>query len=370
MPCTNIEMENRKLLNEPEITPAGLKRPSGYAWTWLNLIFTILLLGIGLWYLMGRTTIKEIVAALASANPLPVMLSVITILLILLLKAWRWQLMFVPRRQAPAYHASFWALLLGAYVNILLPIFRLGEIARIFALESLAAIPKTKALATLVMEKSVDMVMLGLMVAVLLTAVFLPDSLNFPTTTSLVGVLALLLLLFLYLVAVYTEQAIQLLQMIFSRLPEKIERRLSRWSVSGLTGLAALRSRRLSLLLLALSLLIAGLSMLTPWLLFSAFHLPLGWREAMLIHVAVTIALAPPTTPVKIGIFDGVVAFFLLQFGVQDEATIISYTILYHLIAVLPLIILGAVAATRAQWRWSYARRARSLPTQTTNSPD
>jgi uncharacterized membrane protein YbhN (UPF0104 family) len=75
----------------------------------------------------------------------------------------------------------------------------------------------------------------------------------------------------------------------------------------------------------------------------------LGWVAAAIINVAIMVALVPPTTPGKIGIFDGVVAFLLLQFGVKNEAVIASYTIVYHLIVILPLIILGSIAVSRTR---------------------
>jgi hypothetical protein len=343
-------MDDQNLLKEQELGQHEGKRPSGNAWTWFNLMLTLFLLAVGTWYLASRTSANEILNALRSANLVQIILSTGTIILVLALKAWRWQLMFVPRQQAPTYPAAFWALLLGAYVNVLLPVFRLGEVARLFALEKLANIRKAQTLATLVLEKTLDLIFLGLTVAVLVTAVIIPTSLNITSTTLLISTLALLLLLLLYLTAVYTEPIVQLMQAIFSRFPAKLNQRLGQWTQSSLIGLGALRDKQLALLLLGSSLIIAILSVVTPWLLFSALQLPLGWVEAAVLHVAVTIALVPPTTPGKIGIFDGVVAFLLWQFGISDEATIISYTLLYHLVVIVPLIILGSLAAARSNW--------------------
>ncbi|MEM7330879.1 MAG: hypothetical protein AAF490_02220, partial [Chloroflexota bacterium] len=66
-----------------------------------------------------------------------------------------------------------------------------------------------------------------------------------------------------------------------------------------------------------------------------------------------SIALVPPSTPAKIGVFDGVVAFLLVQFGLQNEAIIIGYTLIFHLIIYLPQIIFGVFASWQTNWQWS-----------------
>ena len=45
----------------------------------------------------------------------------------------------------------------------------------------------------------------------------------------------------------------------------------------------------------------------------------------------------------------------LLQLGVTDEAAVAGYAILFYLVAIVPPIALGVVAASRSQWRWSSA---------------
>jgi hypothetical protein len=74
--------------------------------------------------------------------------------------------------------------------------------------------------------------------------------------------------------------------------------------------------------------------------------------DAALIHIAVTIAITPPSTPAKIGVFNGAAALMLWQFGLSDETAIAGYAILLYLVVVAPQIILGLVAASRSKWRW------------------
>ena len=45
----------------------------------------------------------------------------------------------------------------------------------------------------------------------------------------------------------------------------------------------------------------------------------------------------------------------LLQLGLSDETAIAGYAILFYLVAILPPILFGIVAASRSRWRWSAA---------------
>lgn len=338
-------------MNQSDLLPNQLPKQTTRQrlWAWFTVLLTILLLAAGVWYLVSRVSLAEMAQALAGANPWLIMAAVAATILTLLLKAWRWQLMFPPLNQAPPLPPFFWAMLIGAYLNILIPFLRLGELTRLVVLDRQTGIKKAQALATLVLEKTLELLMLGVMVLAVLTAVTLPPSLNQTTTTLTASAAALFMLLLLYLTAAHTELVIRVMVAIFSRLPTVLGQRLSRWTVSGLAGLAALRSRRLSLLLIGISILIALCSVATPLLLLWAFGLPFGWVEAAIINIAIMVALVPPSTPGKIGIFDGVVAFLLLQFGYNNEAVIISYTVVYHLVLVLPLIVLGSYASIRTK---------------------
>jgi uncharacterized protein (TIRG00374 family) len=326
---------------------------------WFNLVLSILLIALGIWYLAGKVSLKEGIQAILLAKPGYVLLGVFIVLATLLVKAWRWQLMFMTSDDSLRLTPFFWASLLGQYVNLIVPFMRLGEIARIYALNRQTDIAMARSLGTLVVEKVLDLIMFTLTIAILLPLVILPEIISEPGW--ILWTLPFATLLVLYLLAYKTKLITRFFQAMADKFPAQFGKRLLRWSISGLEGLASLRNHRLSLLLVASSAFIALLSLLLPFVLFLAFDLPLGLVAATLIHVAVTIAITPPSTPGKIGVFNGAVAFVLIYFGLADEAIIISYSIVFHLVAVLPQIVLGIIAASRTNWRWQ-----RSLEQQMT----
>jgi uncharacterized membrane protein YbhN (UPF0104 family) len=130
-------------------------------------------------------------------------------------------------------------------------------------------------------------------------------------------------------------------------LPERLSQRLLPLVTAGLEGLASLRERRSVVAILASSVLVAFLYILTPFLLLHAFNIPLGLAEAASIHVVLNIGTIPSWAPANVGIFEFLVAFMLRQFNQTDSGVIAGYTLLLHLVIVLPQIVIGGLAALR-----------------------
>jgi glycosyltransferase 2 family protein len=340
---------NTPLANAPLAMPAPSARSRWLSW--LSWLLTAVLLAAGLWYILQKVTLAAMWAALSQAHLGYVLAALAVILATLWLKAWRWQYLFVPQpaEQPQPLRPLFWSMMLGQYVNLMVPFFRLGEVARLLSLDQQTGVGKARTLGTLVVEKTLDILMLVLTVTVILPFIVLPDFVNNPFTLGVIGGFTFLAL---YLLAYQTHLVVRLSRRLIRPLPAALHDRLLRVIISGLEGLAALRRPRLTLVLLLQSLLIAVLSVLTPYLLFPAFGIPLGLAEAALINVVVLIVSTPPSTPARIGVFDGTVSFMLFRFGLVSEAMIVSYTIIFHLVVMLPQIVLGSAAVSRTNWRW------------------
>lgn len=319
--------------------------------SWLSWLATAVLLAVGLWYILQKVTLAAMWQALTQAQLGYVLAALLVILATLWLKAWRWQYLFVPQpdESPQPMRLLFWSMMLGQYVNLMVPFFRLGEVARLLSLDQQTGVGKARTLGTLVVEKTLDIIMLVLTIVLILPFIVLPDFVSTPVTLGLVGGIGFVTL---YLLAYQTHLVVGVSRRLIRPLPPKIHNPLLRLIISGLEGLAALRRPRLTLILLLQSALIAILSVLTPYLLFPAFQISLGLAEAALIHVVVMIVSTPPSTPARIGVFDGTVSFMLFRLGLAAEAVIISYTIVYHLVVMLPQIILGSTAVSRTNWRW------------------
>lgn len=317
---------------------------------WLNLALTAILIIAGLWFLSTRIDPLSLLAALLDASMGWVALSVFIMLLTITLKAVRWQLMFPTETPPVRLTSSFWALTLGQYVNLVVPLLRLGEVARLYALNQEQGTSPGRALGTLVVEKTLDLIFFGMTIILVIPFIILPDYVNNPGISLVL--LPLSFLSALYLLAYQTEFVIRFWRRLVSPLPQRPKSFLLRLAVAGLEGLAALRNRRLSLMMLLLSAAVAFLSIALPYTLFPALNIPLDFLDAVLVHIVVTIAIVPPTTPAKIGVLNGAAALALWQLGMTDETQIAGYSILLYMVVVIPQIILGLIAASRTKWRW------------------
>ena len=251
------------------------------------------------------------------------------------------------------YTAVFWAIWLGQFVNTVLPFLRLGEIGRAYAINQQMGTSKTQAVSTMLIEKSLELILLGLTVLLLIPFAVLPP--NTEQVGLFLAIIATLFLLGMGVVTSQTERVIALLQRILTPFPQRLKQWVNRHLILGLAGLAALRSRR-SLQAVGLSsILITSLDIALPYTLFFAFALPLSLSVAVLINVAVGLVTTPPTAPGELGIFEAAVFFVLAQVGqteVLGTAVIISYAIVFHLCTLLPKIVLGSLAAGQTNWSW------------------
>lgn len=331
---------------------------AGHGFPWLRVLLG-LLVGVGImWLAVRQVNLAEVGQAILHAHLTYIFLGLAVILLTMLAKAWRWQLLYYPTTPPPSLPGLFWAMTLGQFVNLVI---RLGEVARIYALEQDTAGVKARSLGTLVLEKTLDSLMLALTIALALPFVVLPAFVtNYVPSLLIITSLAAL---GLTLIAYRAEWVLRLfewgMRFVPASLRDRFMRRLMRLVGSGLLGLSALRSHRQTLVLVLLSAFIAFLGILTPLILFPALGLPFGLLEATLLHTILSIGLTPPSTPAKVGVFEWLTIWILGLVGLRDEALALSYGLIYHAVVILPQTVLGIIAAARLDWRQIFHARSR-----------
>src|SRR4051794_6540074 len=125
----------------------------------------------------------EVAAALAQANPVLVVLCLLTVVLAMWLKAVRWRLFF-PEPAKLSVGGLQEALYIGYMVNTVLPL-RAGEVVRAFAAAEIERTSRSTALATVLIEKVLDLGTMALLLF-LLGQIFpeLPDSARYAALLS------------------------------------------------------------------------------------------------------------------------------------------------------------------------------------------
>jgi len=123
-------------------------------------------IGIGVyltWYFFSGLTEEQITqtkGAFFEANYFWVALGLLTAVLSHMSRAYRWLFLLDPLGYKPSFANSFYSVMAGYIINFTVP--RSGEIARAGLMTSYEDIPFEKGFATIVIERVIDVIMLGI----------------------------------------------------------------------------------------------------------------------------------------------------------------------------------------------------------------
>ncbi len=319
--------------------------------TYASYLLGFLLAGGGLWFATRGLEATAVLTALQQAQLGPILLATAVITLTLVAKAWRWHMLFHPRHTAPPFPQVARTLFTAQFLNQALPVARLGDISRLFLLDLNQNLSKSQILGTIVLEKTLDLITLSLTLLLILPFLALPDTINQP---SLLLGLTLVASFILYLLAYQTPLVIRVVHQVSRLLPTPLQAKLLNVVAAGLEGLATLRHPATAVSLLLLSAVIGLLSILTPFILFAALGLQdMGANifHAALLNIVLAVGSLPVSVPGHVGIFEALVVFTLTPFTTADPAVIFSYALIFHLVAIIPIIIIGGLATARSGLR-------------------
>jgi hypothetical protein len=234
---------------------------------------------------------------------------------------------------------------------------RAGEVLRAVVLKKFEGVAISASLATIVVERVFDgVVMLGFVFLNLPELARLTVSSGFIgniQTLALWGAGVFLGVLALFiLTAMYPERAIWFVKWL-SRyvIPDRFRDQVIGLAESFLGGLAALRSPRDVLMIFLTSIVIWLLETGKYWFVMQAFPFEVNFFTLMLMNGIVNLATTIPSAPGYVGTFDAPGIAVLQAYGV-DNAIAAGYTLVLHLALWVPITVLGAYYMTRAGIKW------------------
>lgn len=302
-----------------------------------------------LWFSMRGVQLAAFRAELVDFSPALVTIAVASVILVAAAKALRWQWLYGSAGLDRPWSTHFSILMIAQMLNLVIPI-RLGEVARLGLMRQEGR-PVGVTFGTIVVEKGLDLLAVGLIVLLFAPVLLLPIGARSEAafTGPLVG-----LLIFLFLLAVGRFHA-PLLRLVDS-VPHPQSARLA-WLVSRvqqgaravLKSMAELRGTQL-LRVTALTAAIWLISLITVRIMLSAFGLELGWNAALALMLALTSSNWAPTPPAMIGVVGAVTVAVLAPFGVDQTQALALGTVL-NLVLVGPPVLVGGVALGIRLWR-------------------
>ena len=304
-------------------------------------------------YLFWEVDLHEVAARLANTHWGYLAASVALNLSSLWLRAWRWYYLFPPGSQ-PSH--LFNALMIGYMGNNLLPL-RAGEIVRVYVAARRGQRFWTT-LATVVVERALDGLALGLIMAALFLVTPIPAPLRWPAAIFLSADLAAMMLL--AVLAVAPEGCAAVIRALFHR-RAWVERRLLDVLGTMSEGLRGVRAGHHFLPILLSS---AGIWLLFALSVWTALHaaslnLPLAASWTVLAFLGLGVSL--PSSPGFVGVVQAAGVLALALFGVpRTEA--LSFSLLLHASQLFPVTLAGLVLLLVEHVSLSEATRAADAP--------
>ena len=318
---------------------------------WLGVVISALFL----WWAIGSLRLEDVWKSLQGARYGWLIPGVIVYFIAVWARAWRWHYLLRQLKAIPT-RTMFPIVAIGYMGNNIYPA-RAGEVLRSYVLREREGVPISASLATVIVERAFDgLVMLAFVFVNLPELARLTGDSGFAgSIRSLalvgVGVFFAAVLIFL-LLAVFPQRSMQLVIAFSNRMvPEKFREKVIALAERFLGGLASLRSPADVFMVLITSVVIWLLETGKYWFVMHAFPFEVSFFALMLMNGIVNLATTIPSAPGYIGTFDKPGITVLSAYGVPG-AVAAGYTLVLHAALWLPITLLGLYYMARERLSW------------------
>lgn len=326
---------------------------------WLQFTLGLLISLLFLWLALRGLRLSDFWSVVQQANYLWILPGIAVYFVGVWARAWRWHYLLGPVKKIPT-RQMFPITTIGYMGNNIYPA-RAGEVLRAVLLKRKQGVPVSASLATIIVERIFDgVVMLAFVFLNLPELATLSGDSGFAGNIqqlTLWGSAAFLgaLLVFL-LAAMFPQRSLDLAEKFLRFLSPAWQEKLRGILHKFLDGLASLRSPFHILMVFLTSVVIWLLETAKYWFVMHAFNFSVSFFALMLMNGIVNLATTIPSAPGYIGTFDAPGIAVLTAYGVP-QATAAGYTLTLHVALWLPITLLGAWFLAREGLRWNDSLR-------------
>lgn len=335
-----------------------IQSPTMKKWQfWLGVIISVLFI----WLALHGLQLDEFWSAVQKANYWWLLPGIGVYFVGVWVRAWRWHYLLKPIKEIPT-KTMFPITTIGYMGNNIYPA-RAGEVLRAVILKRKEGVSVSASLATIIVERIFDgVVMLAFVFVNLPELAKLTSASGFVGNIQQVAVIGTGLflgaLVVFLLAAMFPHATAKIGLWFIHRLtPKRLHERIIGLMNKFLDGLASLRSPWNVLMVFFTSVIIWLLETGKYWFVMHAFDFTVSFFALMLMNGIVNLATTIPSAPGYIGTFDAPGIAVLTAYGV-DQATAAGYTLTLHVALWLPITLLGAYFLAKEGIRWSDSLRA------------
>jgi hypothetical protein len=282
------------------------------------------------------------------------LLAVAVSFLIMIFRAWRWQLELRPLVHVP--FGLLWVVTAVAYLAINLLPARLGEVVRPWLLSRRADVSFSNVVGNLVVEKTMDALVTLLYILVGLATIeklptWVRTGAKFPAAGAALLVVLVLLL--------YWRGEAFVDRWVLRVLPERFGAGLKRVTAAIVAGMRILPNPGLLLAVFLVSLTLWFLPILSSYLMIRAFHFGLPFSAAVVVFIFIGFGTALPNVPGMLGPYQYACILALGLFGVE-KVDALAYGLALNAVQFLTLLVQGLIAMPLAGVRFADLRTARA----------
>lgn len=333
----------------------------------LKIALSIFLAVFFLWLAFREIKWEEFFQALQTANPIWLIVTVFLLVLSCLPRAWRWMILLRPIHPHIPIRAAFRAVLIGYAGNSVFP--RAGEIARIVALRQKVDVPFSTILATVVVERILDLLAFAIIFLVVVLTV--TDKINtaFADLTlfgyrllelmplelfsTLLAVGLFSILVFLGLLSIYGNRSLPFIHTIASRISPTFAVRIIDILELFLEGIVSVRSISGYFGILVSTIVLNALywfSIFLPFFSFQ-FHINYGLKafDALVVLAIATIGVILPT-PGGAGTYHLFCKQALVQLYGVSISEAIAFATVVHALGIVAFLFFGGPSLLRMVW--------------------
>jgi uncharacterized protein (TIRG00374 family) len=333
--------------------------------------FGLLISAVFLYLVLRKIDFPQLWQVLITANYWWLLPGIAVYFIALWVRSWRWHYLLRPLKAIPT-RTMFPIVTMGYAANNIFPA-RAGEVLRAVVLKHQEGVPISASLATIIIERVFDGIVMLAFVFINLSELTRLTSVSIDVGGLKIGIqeiaiwgsIAFFGVLAVFLVAamfpVPTERLVTWL--VEHLVPIRIREKTLGISRRFLDGLESLRSPLDVLMVFFTSVLIWLLETVKYWFVMHAFSFSVSFFALMLMNGIVNLATTIPSAPGYLGTFDLPGIAVLQAYNIPREIAA-SYTFVLHFALWFPVTALGIYYMVREGINWGEAIQGKDEPIQ------